>query len=386
MGDRKQPAKPRKTGADPQGTRDARDDATIIQWLSTVDQDLVSGFRSLAQSLLKRDKTAPTAPGAIEQKPVQLSEVAQALRPNPIVPVARPEAKPTGEETARFEPASPEPGLLKSLVNALTSALGSLRGMFGRHGDEGMLRAAQGANFVTQGPTRLLVGEAGPEKVEVKPLSQGRKPGPLDRPEGGEMRMQGGGSLFAGIMHGVSAGVGIANLIPGVGKAVEGFMKEWVKPFLEIAQHMVEFVQRIREANRALAEFSPSMALVFSQSRVRDIQRGFRLGEGTAGTAGNLEKAMGDLKDTFAPVSALIRNNLNIMLSSAVKVLELTLIPLSKVAEGINKVLEYLGLLKPVNQGGISIGQWLDEIRDDEKERERRAQQPFRPRFAGGLP
>lgn len=383
-------AKPRKQGADPQGSRDARDDATMIQWLSTIDADLTSGFRALSQVFRQRDKSASvTAPGALEQKPsltqilYQTGSGSQATPIRPVSPV--PPAGPTGGGAAASltgEESEPR-GMFASALATLTNALSGLRDFFRRRGDEGIMRAASGANFVTGGPTRLLVGEAGPEKVEVTPLSKGRKPGPMDQPEGGEMRMQGGGLLIAGLMRNILplllSGMNMQQR-PGLHGALGGITDAAVIGLQGFTQHL-------REANRVLAEFSPSMAAIFAQTRIRDIQRNIRVGEATAGTAGGLERATADIKDTLAQISTPLRNIANLLLTKLIQGLNVLLLPLEGLAKFAEKILEKLGLLdKRPADAGITIGQWLDEVRDDEKERQRRAHPPFRPRFAGGLP
>jgi hypothetical protein len=365
--------RPRTTGADPQGTRDARDDATIIEWLTRIDQDIVSGLKTIDTGI-KDIELEPEEDEKFGERPLTLSQLVHVLKPAIAVPPLPPQPATTTEETEETKSGAIA-SAIRTAIAPLAAVIGSLKGLFGKKEEHGAgeTAAASGGTFVTSGPTRMLVGEAGPEKVDVTPLTSG----PKNREGGGhgELHMQAGGTILAGAV-GRLAGQAVGAAAGAIGGAIGGpvvgeAVNLVVNGFIRAASSVVTFAEDMSKANQALAEFSPSMAAIFAQSHLRDVQRQIGMGEATAGTASNLQDSLNDLKDTLAPIGVVLRNLANTVLATLMRALTFLLKPLEVLANFANW---WMGNKMDEDKGN-TVGAWLDGIANEWEQRN--PQRPF---------
>lgn len=117
-----------------------------------------------------------------------------------------------------------------------------------------------------------------------------------------------------GIAGGEAAGVGVAALASnpigwaaGAALAVAGV----VVSVVGLGKALQGLGESALESQRKLAEVSRGMAQVFAEKQKRDMMRDREIGDATADSAKELADAVGDLKDTFAPLDTGIRNIIN---------------------------------------------------------------------------
>jgi hypothetical protein len=112
------------------------------------------------------------------------------------------------------------------------------------------------------------------------------------------------------------------------------------------------------EAQRNLANASPSMAQVFAQSDIRKFFRENKAGEEQAGTAGFLAGNLDKLADTLQPITTLLANITNVLTGGASWLLEKVLQPIGWVAERLSDVFKVLEkILDVVSLGLVKMDQ-----------------------------
>lgn len=124
----------------------------------------------------------------------------------------------------------------------------------------------------------------------------------------------------------------------------------------------------LEDARKALAEVSPSQAMIEAVAQARTIRRGQQVGEETAGTSFLMSNALQDLKDTIAPIGALLMTVGSLFVAAVAKLIDGVLRPFAATAQllltGLNQLLEYLGIItEPSSQFGT--GKWLETIAND---------------------
>lgn len=187
------------------------------------------------------------------------------------------------------------------------------------------------------------------------------------------------GLVKAGLVTGTVVG-GIAALAAGTVAAVSA---------------MKNFTSGLIESNRALAQFSPSQAVIAAQADVRTMIRGMKMGEATAGSSAQLSDAWQDLLDTLAPIQTVLMNLLNdvgtVILEQFKSALEF-LASIRDVLLEANKLWNWFWGKQGVTEGtagprGITMGEWLTEIANDTKRMRERGDDWMgrpAPAFGGG--
>jgi hypothetical protein len=373
---------PRRTGVDPQGTRDARDDATIIQWLSKIDTDIVAGMKQ------------PLTPQPGAEKPSEqperevakgLSDFAKLLkqllgdfghvlspfldvfkmifRAVPILGMSRFVAggtAPPAGDTTQTELGTPS---LKDAIKDLAKTIATPSPV--RRRGEALAGTTAEREFSFE-HLKQGFGEA-PERFRGPKTSHQQAAdllaAALSRQTAtAAAAVEAGGAGEAGAAAAGAAAAGVGATMATGGLALAAVVAAVAFTVLSIA--VFKSAEQMSALNRQLAEFSPSMASVFGIARLREVQRGMQMGEATAGTAGFLEDAFQDLKDTLAPLSILLRNISNVIVGAAVTLLDVALKPLSFISDGVNKILEWLQISSK-SEDALTLGQWMEDIRDD---------------------
>lgn len=172
--------------------------------------------------------------------------------------------------------------------------------------------------------------------------------------------MAGKGSGFGGGMMGGTMG-GIFGMTIGIGVELA-----------KLPGKVKEFADRLHEANRAFAQFSPSMAFVMAQSDMRDQFRKMQMGEDIASSAGSLANARGDITDSLAPVDtafANLSNNFGTLITGAMN----EFLEQSEWAQQLADMVEDLSEVVGDIAGWLNLKKEKDERNDWEEEMERMA-------------
>ncbi len=166
---------------------------------------------------------------------------------------------------------------------------------------------------------------------------------------GGVMGALGG----AGAALGAAVGLGPVGIALGAVVAVGAAMV--ALPIL-----IKGWADSLLQSQRALAQFSGSMALVFAQSDIRDYQRNNYLGEATAGSTGFLAGGVNDLKDAFAPITALLTDIWNVVGGLLTRMLATLMEPITQCAVFLKAILDELIGNKP--EEGLLFSEWMENV------------------------
>lgn len=123
--------------------------------------------------------------------------------------------------------------------------------------------------------------------------------------------MQRGGPLQQMAAH----GAGFLGRASGSGAAVGGATGAIAGPIVAVGIELAkvpgrvkEFVEGLHSANKALAQFSPTMAQIMAKSDVADFMRNMRKGEMVAESAGRLAETRGRLNEAMLPAETGMQN------------------------------------------------------------------------------
>ncbi len=175
-----------------------------------------------------------------------------------------------------------------------------------------------------------------------------------------------GGPVGMAVGAGAGAGAGAGVMVKFVGELVLG------------AKEMETWVKGLRDANKALADFSPSQAMIAGQSEFADTMRKMKKGEDTAGSAEFLSQSTTSLEDTMAPIHALETTVSNIYGGVSAQLEEILIWPVAEMAEAVNDILAWLTWSDTKKEMGepITLGKWAETIANDVKQKEEE-----RPKF-----
>ncbi len=113
------------------------------------------------------------------------------------------------------------------------------------------------------------------------------------------------GSAIGGMARSAGNVAGAAQKGAMLGGPVGGIVAGLGQLGMELAKTpaaVKQFIEGLHGANRALSEYSSSMATVMARSDIKDIMRNMRRGELVAKSAGALSNARANLQDSLVPI------------------------------------------------------------------------------------
>jgi hypothetical protein len=341
-----------KAGSD---TRDARDDATIISWLQKIDASVLKG----ATKSPLTGKPAASAGGTFSidlpnMKGLfgRLGDIFKGVGTSIIAAIT----KWFGNPNVAVPPENQKER--RSVGQRVTNVMNN-GGEVARRMGEGLFGTSATKEFSFQG-LKAGVGVA-PELRNGAPLARGEATRMLSSALA-QSTMRGGHSALGTAGMGAAGFISTPMILPmvaalaGAGALAVGFAM--------LTPAVARFGEGLLNANRHLAEFSPSMAMVFAQKDIRDMMRGMQVGESTAGTASRLQTALGDFQDSLAPMVTMVRNIANLAGTFLLRAFEPLANLLGGIGTAVNKILEKMGLTEKSGEI-ISMSEWLDEVKKD---------------------
>ncbi len=204
-----------------------------------------------------------------------------------------------------------------------------------------------------------------------KAMGGGRAAGGLGRLLGGA----GGGGGLGGIFGGGAgaggaggAGAGAAGAAGG-GAAAIGAVAAPIAiviaagvAFKETTEAIVDFARTCEQANRALAEVSPSMAAIAAQRDANRMGRDIDKGENTSGTASKLADALDRWETATQPWGELLQNIENTIASELLDVV-------TSIFELVKPIAEALGVLVQRGEPYGGDTDWMEKIYRQEQAR-----------------
>lgn len=132
-----------------------------------------------------------------------------------------------------------------------------------------------------------------------------------------------GGGAGAGGAAGGGAAAGAAGAAAAVGAAAApvAIVIAAGIAFKEAADEVVKFAYSMEQANRALAQVSPSMAAVFAELDAERVKRDINRGENTADTAAGLADAINRFEEATQPWEEISTNIKNLFSSALLDIL-----------------------------------------------------------------
>jgi hypothetical protein len=196
------------------------------------------------------------------------------------------------------------------------------------------------------GAARLALGGAG---RAVGAVAGGAVAGPAGAAAGGVAGGVAGGA--AGGAAAAAGGAGAAAMV-ATAASVIGVIGAVGAALAALPMLIKSWGESLLESQRKLADVSGSMAAVFAKKDVADTMRGQRIGEATAGSAGNLSDALIKLEDRFEPFIVIITNFLNDVMTGFVEfatgIMDAIIGALNTIIRGINKLIPGADVLKEI--------------------------------------
>lgn len=179
-------------------------------------------------------------------------------------------------------------------------------------------------------------------------------------PTGGAATGAGGGAATgaaAGAGGGALAALGPVAAVIGAVVAVGAAMKE-------AGEAIVDFAYEMETANRKLAEFSPSQALVWNDLDIRRMDRGMTTGENTSSTAQDLADSIDKFEAATRPFEELGANLKNMVGGKLLDLVSNLVRLVTPIAEWANRKIGST----PESDDGFQ-GNWLQQMYEHERQR-----------------